>query len=515
MEGNGQIMTVVNKNIDKKNVKDLEKDLDLSLIFHEDDSRIKEIFNDDYQNRFIKCFIETTGYADDVLDIIVPEFFESYQRVLVEKLIKYCHTDSTVFEYETVKRQIVKTESDSLVRTHLKDLVDKIEGMDIKDKKDVQETARAYFKKQGLRNALKQAAHMWKKNDYESIANVISDALKASEPKDTGHNYFKDIEKRLRVNYRNPVPFLPFLDSEVSGGLSGGELGVVMAPPGGGKSMALVRFAVEAIRSGKKVVYYTLELSENNVGQRFDACLCDKPLRQIYEWSDKIKEILKKYSDKGGELYIKEYPTGYATINTIKAHLTSLKRVHNFVPDVIMIDYADIMRPLVHYGEKRHTLTALYESIRGLAVEMCLPIWTATQTNRMAIDKEEMDLSHIGEALGKAATADVIIGVTRTKQNKADKRARFHVIKNRNGQDGFFKDAEFDTTRVFIKIIGGEQFSVEKIAGQSSTFRRLEGGSFNEDLLRPLEDGDFVTNQTEDREGTPFDPNEENDKVPF
>lgn len=507
-------MTTSTKNNDKKDVKDLEKDLDLSIIFHEDDSRIKEIFNGDYQNRFIKCFIETTGYADDVLDIIVPDFFEGYQRILVDKLIKYSHTDSTVFEYETVKRQVVKTEADPLVRTHLKDLIDKIQNMTILDKKDVQETAQAYFKKQGLKNALKQAAQMWKKNDYESIAQVIQDALKASEPKDTGHNYFQDIDKRLKVNYRNPIPFLPGLDSEVSGGLSGGELGVVMAPPGGGKSMALVRFAVEAIKSGKKVVYYTLELSENNVGQRFDACLCDKPLRQIFEWGDKIKEILTEIGSRGGELYIKEYPTGYATINTIKAHLTSLRRVNNFVPDVILIDYADIMRPLVHYGEKRHTLTALYESIRGLAVEMNVPIWTATQTNRMAIDKEDMDLSHIGEALGKAATADVIIGVTRTKGNKEEKRARFHVIKNRNGQDGFFKDAEFDTSRVFIKIIGGENFSLDKIAGLSSTFRKLDGGSAN-DLLGTLTDDDFIMNITEELEGTPFNPDEENVNVPF
>lgn len=500
------------KNPSRKEVSDLQKDLDLSVIFQEDDNRIKEIFSGDYQNRFIKCFIESEGYADEILDIIVPDFFEGYQKLIVDKLIKYCHSDSTIIEYETLKRQIAKTENDQLQRTTLIDLVSKIEKMEIRDKKDVQETAQLYFKKQGLKNALKQAAHMWKKDNYDSIAQVISDALKASEPKDSGHNYFKDVDKRLKQNYRNPIGFLPGLDGDLGGGLSGGELGVVMAPPGGGKSMALVKFASEALRAGKKVVYYTLELSENNVGQRFDACLCGKPLRQVFEFAEKIKEMLLEYISRGGDLYIKEYPTGYATINTIKSHLTSLKRKHDFVPDIVIIDYADIMRPLVHYGEKRHTLTALYESIRGLAVEIGIPIWTATQTNRMAIDKEEMDMSHIGEALGKAATADVILGVSRTKQNKLDKKGRIHVIKNRNGQDGFFRDLVFDTSRVEISVIGGA-VNVDNIPALSWLNKKPEGGSINE-TLAPLTDDSFIMNLTEDLEGTPYDGNE-GEIVPF
>ena len=431
--------------------KEETKDL-ASTFFQDDEGKIKSIFNENYQNRFIKCFVEAEGFAEQIIDIIVPEFFEGYQRLLIDKLIKYYNVNSSCAEYETIKREVFKTENDQSNINYLIGLVDKISSMEIKDHKDVKDTALIYFKKQGLKNALKRCAQMWRKDDYDSIATVISNALKAAEPKDTGHNYLKDANKRLKVNYRNPIPFLHGLNADLGGGLSGGELGIVMAPTGGGKSMCLVKFGAEAMKAGKKVIYYTLELVERSVGQRFDACLINRPLRDIYEYADDIKKEAERITALGGELYIKEYPSGKASIHTIKAHLTSMERVHGFIPDLIIIDYIDLMKPLTQHGEMRHNLADLYSEVRAMALERNVPVWSCAQTTRAAVEQEEINTSHMGEAYAKAQIADVIIAVVRTKDMKKEHRAKFWVLKNRNGHDGYFKDAHFDTSRVDIRI---------------------------------------------------------------
>jgi replicative DNA helicase len=164
-------------------------------------------------------------------------------------------------------------------------------------------------------------------------------------------------------------------------------------------------------------------------------------------------------------LKIKEYPTGTATVNTIKNHLSSLNRESGFLPDLIIIDYADIMKPLINYAEKRHSLTSIYEGLRALSMELNVPIWTASQTSRMSINKNEFDLSSISESLGKAQTADIIVGVARTDQDKIAKKAKLMVMKNRNGQDGHSMEMLFDTSKVDIQILSTRATGMVNING--------------------------------------------------
>lgn len=289
------------------------------------------------------------------------------------------------------------------------------------------------------------------KGDYEQIQKIITESIRLGELKDSGHNYITDLEKRLVRQFRKPVPCLDLLDEQIGGGLSGGELGVILSPTGGGKSMMLVKFASTAIQLGKKVVYYSLELAERVIGNRFDACLTDIQLKNILDNPDAIRERIEEIKQSGGSLIIKEFPTGSATVNTISNHLKALER-EGFIADEIFVDYADIMKPTSQYVEKRHSLTQIYESLRALSMELNIPIWTASQAGRQAINSARFDLSVISESLGKAQTADVILGLARTDENKREKKAQLIVLKNRNGNDGFELPLLFDTSKVYIEI---------------------------------------------------------------
>lgn len=413
----------------------------------EDDSTL----GPQYQNKLIHVFCEDrSGFSEQIVDVLDSKYFDSYQKILVEHALNYYKDRGLIIRFDTLRDRISFNEK-GIVKEHLLGLIDKIESLNIEDKVEIQTSSTEFFVKRNVREVILRAASNWKKNKWDSILRDFEEALKVGQPKDTGHDYFRDVNKRLTKDFRIPIPAMNGLDELIGGGLSPGELGVVIAPPGGGKSMALVKFASTALLSGKKVVYYTLELSEEVVGQRFDACLNDIKLKSVWDYPEYISENLAEIAKLGGGLKIKEFLEGGVTINTIKAHLKTLE-IEGFIPDVIFIDYLGLMRPLVSYAEKRHALTDVAEGLRNIANNLRVPVWTAHQTNRSAIQEEKINTSHIGESLGIIATVDLALGIGRPDELKQENQAMLGIIKNRNGQDGVYHLLIFDTRRVFIEF---------------------------------------------------------------
>ncbi len=404
-----------------------------------------------YQNKLIHVFCDDrTGFSEQIVDVLNSKYFDTYQKILVEHALNYYRDRSTIIRFDTLRDRVSFNEK-GIVREHLLGLIDKVEELKIEDKKEVQETSTEFFVKRHMREAIIQAAADWKKNKWDAILKNIEEALKAGQPKDTGHDYFRDVNKRLAKDFRIPIPCMAGLDELIGGGLSPGELGVVIAPPGGGKSMALVKFASTALLQGKKVVYYTLELSEEVVGQRFDACINDIRLKNVWDYPEHISEKLDDLAKLGGGLKIKEFLEGGVTVNTIKAHLKTLE-IEGFIPDVIFVDYLGLMKPLGSYAEKRHALTDIAEGLRNIANNMRVPLWSAHQTNRTAIQEERINTAHVGESLGIIATVDLALGLGRPDEMKENNQAMLGIIKNRLGQDGIYRLLMFDTRRVFIEF---------------------------------------------------------------
>jgi replicative DNA helicase len=404
-----------------------------------------------YQNKLIHVFCEDrTGFSEQIVDVLNGDYFDGYQKILINHAKKYYNDRGTIIRFDTLRDRVSFNEK-GITKEHLLGLIDKIEEIKIEDKKEVEETSTEFFIKRHMREAILQAAADWKNNKWDAIQKNIEEALKAGQPKDTGHDYFKDVNKRLSKDFRIPIPLMDDLDDLIGGGVSPGEIAVVIAPPGGGKSMALVKFASTALLAGKKVVYYTLELSEEVVGQRFDACINDIRLNHVWDYPEYISERLEEVAELGGGLKIKEFLEGGVTVNTIKAHLKTLE-IEGFIPDVILVDYLGLMKPLGSYAEKRHALTDIAEGLRNIANNYRIPVLTAHQTNRTAIQEERITTAHIGESLGIIATVDLALGIGRPDEMKEEGRAMLGIIKNRMGQDGIYRLLHFDTRRVFIEF---------------------------------------------------------------
>ena len=415
-------------------------------------SQTKLLLDEKFQKKVIKIIIEDEQFAKDVLDMIKEEYFEGLLLpTIISYILKYFEKYNNIPDYDTLVDLINIRETDDGVKNHLLELVNVIRGYKLTDKQHVITFTKSFCKKQSLKKGLEKAAKAWQNEEYEAIHKIIIDSMKIGEGRDRGHSYIDDVEKRLIKSARNPVPFLENFDNKIGGGLASGELGVILAATGGGKSMMLVKGAATALTCGKSVLYYSMELAEVSIANRFDSCLTGYRLNSIHQFPQAIRDKVQEIFKIGGKLTIKEYPTGTASVNTLRSHVKTLER-EGFVPDVIFIDYADIMKATSTFQEKRFALTSIYESLRALAMELNLPIWTASQAGRTAINESKFDLKVISESLGKAQTADIILGIGRSDDDKQKKKAQLLCLKNRNGEDGYSLPMNFDTSNLDISI---------------------------------------------------------------
>jgi len=245
-----------------------------------------------------------------------------------------------------------------------------------------------------------------------------------------------------------------------------------VAPTGVGKSHFLVHLGAAALRIGKNVLHYTLELSESAVGIRYDSNLCNIPSNQVIDNKEKIKQ---KYEESEfGRLIIKEYPTGSASVMTIRNHIEKLS-MKGFVPSVILIDYADIMRSTRQYDSLRHELKLIYEELRNLAGEMNVPVWTASQSNKEGSEKDVVGLTNMGESYAKAQVADVVLTLSRKETEKSTGMARLFVAKNRAGRDGLLFPVKIDTSKSKLQVVEdiGELSIADAVQSSNKNTRSL------------------------------------------
>lgn len=231
-----------------------------------------------------------------------------------------------------------------------------------------------------------------------------------------------------------------------------------------GKSMVLVHLGAQALLQAKNVVYYTLELTETSIANRFDSCLTGIPLDNLEKSKDKVFETIK---DVKGSLIIKEYPTKTASVMTLKNHLERL-RSSGFKPDLVLVDYADLLSTKSQSGQKWSDLEGLYEDLRATAQIFNVSIVTASQTNRSGINAEVVTLESISDAFSKCFVADLIITLSRNSKDKMENTGRLYVAKNRNGPDGLLLPLHMDTSKVYIDVLDQEPENIEdaKKAGE-------------------------------------------------
>ena len=401
-------------------------------------------FGTNFQNCVLQGALIDRDFFEKSFEVLKEEYFtsEAHKTVWLE-IRKLFNKYSAPPTYDTLKTEISQYPEGELKESTINVLLDietKVNRQEIEYAKD---KSLEFCRNQSMKGAILQSVDLLKEGKFEEIQKTIEDSLKISTEQDMGHDYFDSFKSRQQVHVRSCIPTgFPLLDQStvLDGGLAHGELGVVMAPTGGGKSFMLVNFGYGALAAGKNVVHYTFELSETHVGNRYDSRITSIPTKELRSRMGEAETHLANFN--GGQLFIKEYPPKVATINTIKFHMGRLLS-NGFSPDLIIIDYGDLMKSRRGYDQKRFELESIFEDLRALSMEMKLPIWTATQSNRDGFNDDVITIDKVGEAINKAMVVDFFGTFSQRK---------FHVGKNRMGQANINFNIDMDPARSYIEL---------------------------------------------------------------
>ena len=307
-----------------------------------------------FQEGLAALILQDRAFSDQIQEVLEIQYFElKYLQVFVDKIFGYKEkysvhpTDKILM---TILRTDLEDETDA-VKKQTRDYFSRIYNTDIKDEEFIKNTSLDFCRKQTLKEAMIKSVGLLKSSSYDEVAKVITDAVKLGSNSDFGYDYVADFERRFEIKARDPITTgWDEIDALCRGGLGNGELGVVIAPTGAGKSMVLVHLGAQALLQGKTVVHYTLELQDTSIGIRYDSCITGVSLSEMHSFKEMIYE---KVQEVPGRLIIKEYPTKSASTQTLKNHIEKLKQ-RDIKVDMILVDYGDLLNLLL-LQERRGT----------------------------------------------------------------------------------------------------------------------------------------------------------------
>jgi len=310
------------------------------------------------------------------------------------------------------------------------------------------------------------------KEDKGTIPQILTEALSVSFDPYIGHDFIEDAEKRYEFYHKKEerVPFdLEYLNKITKGGLPKKSLTVLMAGTGVGKSLAMCHFASANILDGKNVLYITMEMAEERIAERIDANLLNVTMDELHQLPAQMyaKKIDKVKGKTSGKLIIKEYPTSSAGVGHFRHLLNELKLKRGFKPDIIYIDYLNICASSrMRMGSSVNSYTyvkAIAEEIRGLAVEMAVPVVTATQVNRTGYGDSDFGLEDTSESFGLPATTDLMLALISTEELENLNQILIKQLKNRYGDPGTYKRFTVGIDRPKMRLYDLEQNAQEDL----------------------------------------------------
>ncbi len=403
-----------------------------------------------FQSKIITSLIVDNKFIKTIGDILEVSYFDSdANKFLVKSIVDYFEKYKSPPTMEALKVVIDDVENDTLKTTIVDSLRGAWQHRESPDLEFVKEKTLEFCKNQVIKGAIMESVELLDNQQYDEIKGVIDNAMKAGVERDIGHEYITGFEERMNQQARVTLPTQwDSVNDLMDGGLGGGELGVIVAPAGIGKSWTLQAIGAHAVKQGKTVIHYTLELNAQYVGLRYDTIVSGQPTGNLQYHKE---EVLKKINQLKGELIIKYYPTRTASVNTLAAHLQQCE-MQGMKPDMVIVDYADIMKSTSNFTEKRHQIGHVYEELRGMAGELDIPLWTASQANRSSLEEDVIGADKVSEDYSKVMTADFVMSMSRKVEDKIANTGRFHVIKNRFGPDGITFPATINTNTGNIQI---------------------------------------------------------------
>jgi replicative DNA helicase len=454
-----------------------------------------------FQLKFIGQILSDSKYANTIIDLVKPEYFEDEKLRLIVMLIIDNHEQFDAIPNFDDIDGILRKNLDGLSLEHCLRIINKIKEYGFNNAIYVQDTAKTFFKQQETIKVAKEILKIAEDGNiekYYECEDLLRKALEAGNEKDNGTDVFDDVDDVLSDDFRNPIPTgIDGLDMLMDGGLSKGELGVILAPFGVGKTTFVTKVANSAKNYGCNVLQIFFEDNPKVIKRKHYSCWSGIPLGNLQENKSKVKEMVIREQRKPGIIKLKKFPSDGTTIPMIRQYIRKLI-AQGFKPDVVLLDYIDCVTPSRVFTDVNEGEGNIMRQFESMLDELDVAGWTAVQGNRSSIGAEVVQSDQIGGSIKKGQIGHFIVSVAKTLTQKEDGSANIAILKSRFGKDGvIFRDCIFDNGKMEIVIDesdSGMSFSKAKEVKEEENQDRINNIMEQRRALIKKDDSEEETN---------------------
>jgi len=419
-----------------------------------------------FQTEFINQILHPANrkFADRIIDIVHAKYFDNeYFRLIIATIKDYYERFEKIPAWDTLET-ILKVEiKDKITQEYVFEITKEIRNLEVEDWEYVQAEALNFCRQQELKRANDKVSKIIEAGDfgrYEECAEIMKEALSVGSEKDDGTSITEGWDTVLQEDFRHPIPTgISGIDELTDGGLSRGELGVILAPYGVGKTTILTKISNTAYNMGYNVLQIVFEDIPDVIKRKHAACWSGIDLNSLSDNQDKVLEVIKERTNgRENDLVIRKFSSEGVTVNHLKSYVRHLISV-GFKPDMIVLDYIDCVESTKRYNDEWSGEGNVMRGFESMLAEYNIVGWTAVQGNRSSVSAEVVTGDQMGGSIKKAQIGHFIMSIARTLAQKEGNRATIAVLKSRFGKDGvIFEDCTFDNGRVFIDTETSDTF---------------------------------------------------------
>jgi replicative DNA helicase len=413
----------------------------------------------DYQLRLIAQILTDRKFANSILDIVDPNYFEDqYLRVIAATIKDAKVKDDIVPDIGSLEFRLLEDVKDEYQRKYVISQLRKVQEANLNDTIKVQDIAMKFCKQQELKKSVNEISKIINKGnieDYEQCEAILRKALEHGDNKDDGMDIFDNIKDVLVDDFRKPIRTgIKGLDEIMDGGLSKGELGVILAPFGVGKTTMMTKLANTAMTDGKNVLQIFFEDNPKVIQRKHLSCWSGYDLNSLSLHHEEIMAMVEEMTtgERKGVLKLKKFSSDGTTIPVIRQYIRKLI-AQGFRPDIVLLDYIDCVEPSRKFDDVNAGEGSVMRQFETLLSELDMAGWTAVQGNRSSIKAEVVQSDQMGGSIKKGQIGHFIVSIAKSLDQKEAGTATMAILKSRFGKDGvIFQDIRFDNARIQIDM---------------------------------------------------------------
>ena len=433
-----------------------------------------EYLGNTFQLQLLNQIVVDREFSSSIMDVIESSYFDNkYFKIILQMTKEYYVKYESTPNFETLD-QIVKSEiSQELVAKIVVDTIKQIKNAPSEGTLFVQEKALKFCKQQELQKAMDKAQKIINEGDFESydkVEGLVREALQVGERETGITDIFANLDTVLEEDFRHPIPIgIPGIDKLLKGGLAKGEIGVILAPTGVGKTTILTKIANTAFNLGYNVLQVFFEDNPKIVQRKhFTLWTGIAPDDLVIHKEEVMSKINEVHETMKNELILKKLSSDSMTMNQIKNQVRKIIADGTRI-DLILLDYIDCVLPESTSKDEWKAEGSVMRGFESMCHELNLVGWTATQGNRSSISSDVVTTDQMGGSIKKAQVGHVIITIAKSLQQKEMNLATIAITKSRIGKDGVvFENCKFNNelleidTESSVTFLGFEEQQEER-----------------------------------------------------